>query len=821
MEQKRSLRIGFLVTHGTDTMAWGLSAIRYALKNLPSNVAITGSQVPISNQYSTSDVYPNIENSIKLLTQLSGPDIFVVFNNGQAAFQDDLWKVDKWSPDAFRGEELARINIDEIIIRGRAYPLNLNRKLDKLYLIRTGGTIESEKNKEGLLVPTSNLISNYITNRLDQYFVDFESISLMAVDSSDLVLDSWLSICRKIADVCKSTGYTTYIDEKFNPNVKVIATSPLMKEEEYVTLFEEAEGIILTAYGSGTINTDVKSGYSPLPAIEKATKDGKIVIISSHTPFGTQDFVYSNAWEPIKKGAIPAGDFSIAHCQMKLSYILGHHKELDKIAKQMKIAKDTLIKIAFLTGVDFRSNSSRKQFEKFLGYQIPLKDPFFNLPFSVAMRKINRYINKKETQKITIGSVSEFVSAYKKHFKNPTLRNKWAIILKPDTAIGSNSWGELLDASKNLATITSELLDWNIVTMELSEIDYDDFLSKIKEYCVNETLGEFLRSFRYVIIEGGRQSLYDAKSFDDISNKKFSRVNYIHLLQTLMLARSKPGSNPSLLLCLGHQGIAEAIKEYLIKLTKEKTKIVSSISKIDKEKAKEFGSLLQEITDIGSNIPVINNNNETVAKKFSDQYFAVKRNEIPEVGLTQLAKYKPSKDIVSTDILKEYQKIAKYHTGMLEDFYDLESLDIVMLHNDEVSEEAILFFNWVLSKLSKFIRNNLELTVNIPELDELANMPFGIEIPSSTLYNIDFETKEPLTEIAGMIIYYYNHKTGMIKRDYTLQFHPELFEEITILQKRDFESKTLLELTDGIQLLLSSLQAGFIETFADFHYDKE
>jgi hypothetical protein len=210
-----------------------------------------------------------------------------------------------------------------------------------------------------------------------------------------------------------------------------------------------------------------------------------------------------------------------------------------------------------------------------------------------------------------------------------------------------------------------------------------------------------------------------------------------------------------------------------------------------------------------------------VASKYSDKYFAVKRNEIPEVGLKQLAKFVPGKRIVPDTLLKEYKKIAKYHTGMLEDFYDLESLDIVMLHGDEVSEEAVFYFNWVLSKLSKYVRNNPELVNEVEEIQELARMPFGIEIPSSTLYNIDYDTEEPLTEIASMIIYYFNLQTGMIKRDYTLQFHPELFEEITILQKRDFESKTLLELTDGIQLLLSILQAGFIETFADFHYDKK
>ncbi|MHA1212670.1 MAG: hypothetical protein ACTSSH_09430, partial [Candidatus Heimdallarchaeota archaeon] len=91
---------------------------------------------------------------------------------------------------------------------------------------------------------------------------------------------------------------------------------------------------------------------------------------------------------------------------------------------------------------------------------------------------------------------------------------------------------------------------------------------------------------------------------------------------------------------------------------------------------------------------------------------------------------------------------------------------------------------------------------------------FGLEIPSSTQYSLDDETI--LTEIAGLVIYYYNPITSLVKRDYTLQFHPELFEEIRILQKRDFESKTLLDLSDGIQLLLSCLQAGFIETSMKF-----
>lgn len=812
MVRKYSKKIGFLLTHGTDSMSWALSAIRYTLKNLPANVAITGSQVPFSMQFSSSDVYPNVENSIKLLTQLTGPNIFVVFNNGQAAFQDDLWKIDKWSPDAFRGEELARISSDEIFIRGRAYPLNLNRKLDKLFLIRTGGTIESEHNEDGVLTPTANLISDYITQKFAGFFHEFESISLMSKDSSDLILDSWFQICKRIAKECQNAGFTTFCDTKFNQKIIVVNTTPMMTEEEYRKRFASADGIILNAYGSGTINTDINSGHSPLPAIEQAIANGKIVILSSQTPIGTQDFVYQNAWLPIMKGAIPSGDFSIAHSQIKLSYLLGHKKELEKFAKKIKIPADIFIKIAFLAGVDFRSYTSRKKYEKLIGYPIPLKDPFFNLPFEISLQKIQRFLNKKETQQITISSIAEFEKAYKSHFSNPNQRSKWAVILKPDTVIGSNQWGELIDASKNFATITKEILDWNVVILELSEMSYAKFLDKVKEHCVGESLGEFLRSFRYVIVEGGRQSLYDSKSFTEITNGNFERKDYLHLLRSIMLARNNPGSSPALFICLGHQGVAETFRDYIVELCKKAEKIAKIISKKSKIVSEEFLKTIGEIKSQGNNLAIKNRNEEIIANSINDQYFAVKKNELPEFGLKKLVKFRPEASKNSKEMLDEYQDTAIFQTGILEDLYSLETLDIIMLHGDEVNEEAVLFFNWAFKKIADFSQKNFELLLEDEGLSELTTLPFGLEIPSSTLYSIESKDGDYLTEIAGMVIYYYNPKTNIIKRDYTLQFHPELFEEIQILQKRDFESKTLLELSDGIQLLLSSLQAGFIET---------
>ena len=80
---------------------------------------------------------------------------------------------------------------------------------------------------------------------------------------------------------------------------------------------------------------------------------------------------------------------------------------------------------------------------------------------------------------------------------------------------------------------------------------------------------------------------------------------------------------------------------------------------------------------------------------------------MPEVGLKRLIIYKPPKDKVPDELIKAYNKISKLHVGLLEDFYSLESLDIVMLHGDEVNEEAILFINWALSLISKFSRSTI------------------------------------------------------------------------------------------------------------------
>lgn len=57
---------GFVILHGTDTMAYTASALSFALQNISKPVILTGSQVPMSNI--RSDARRNLINSIELAT---------------------------------------------------------------------------------------------------------------------------------------------------------------------------------------------------------------------------------------------------------------------------------------------------------------------------------------------------------------------------------------------------------------------------------------------------------------------------------------------------------------------------------------------------------------------------------------------------------------------------------------------------------------------------------------------------------------------------------------------------------------------------------
>jgi len=70
---------GFVVIHGTDTMAYTASALSYMLENLGKIVVVTGSQLPLLQAY--SDARQNLVLSLLFAAHVDVPEVCVLFNN--------------------------------------------------------------------------------------------------------------------------------------------------------------------------------------------------------------------------------------------------------------------------------------------------------------------------------------------------------------------------------------------------------------------------------------------------------------------------------------------------------------------------------------------------------------------------------------------------------------------------------------------------------------------------------------------------------------------------------------------------------------------
>lgn len=69
---------GFIVLHGTDTMAYTASALSFMLENLSKPVIVTGSQIPLSEV--RNDAVENIATSIWLCAHRPLPEVCIYFN---------------------------------------------------------------------------------------------------------------------------------------------------------------------------------------------------------------------------------------------------------------------------------------------------------------------------------------------------------------------------------------------------------------------------------------------------------------------------------------------------------------------------------------------------------------------------------------------------------------------------------------------------------------------------------------------------------------------------------------------------------------------
>jgi L-asparaginase/Glu-tRNA(Gln) amidotransferase subunit D len=382
-------KTGILITHGTDTMAWTHAFLRYAIKKNTSNIVITGSQIPLPGMGDFSDAYVNIGNSIRFLSQMTPPNIITVFNYGVDAFLDSLHKINRWDNIAFTGDRVARMEWDEVKALDENIEFDIPQPLDKLFLITTGGTIESTFNEEGVLVPSENHLMGFIGSKFSTFFKQVAQKPAFVIDSSDLTFERMFQIADKVAE-CNNENKQekiTYIDTKFSQNVKVLYTDPLKKLKDYQFEVNDAEAVVIAGYGGGNINIDPYSNQNLISLIKEMTKKHIPVVLTSQVPLGPADFIYKNAWEAIKTGAISGADLSIPEIQIRLSYLVGHKDDIIKASAKMDIEYMRILEWLFMSGMKFRTQKSKRMYEKFKNMKIDNRDLLINMSFQESLDK--------------------------------------------------------------------------------------------------------------------------------------------------------------------------------------------------------------------------------------------------------------------------------------------------------------------------------------------------------------------------------------------------------------------------------------------------
>jgi len=377
-----------LITHGTDTLAWTQAAVRYAVKHNIVNIAITGSQIPMPDGVGDfSDAYANIGNSIRFLTQFTPPHIFTVFNNGQNAYSDSLYKINRWDNYAFEGDLIGTMQWDEVQFHDDLVETTESpAPLDKLYVVTTGGTIESTFNENGVLSPRQDRLSKFIKTKFDKSNTEIIYKSACVIDSSDLTFAKMRSVIEKLKECFDEIQPDSIadIDFCFDENVRIIFTDPFKTEECYRKEIEGASAVVIAGYGGGNVNIDEKSGFSPLGLIKEISS--KIpVVLTSQVALGPADFIYENAWEAIVAGAMSGVGLSIPEIQMRLSYMMGHKAQIDAYCQSHGLAFMDVFEWLFMSGMKFRTHRSRRVYEGLRKTTFDRKDLLINYTFEESL----------------------------------------------------------------------------------------------------------------------------------------------------------------------------------------------------------------------------------------------------------------------------------------------------------------------------------------------------------------------------------------------------------------------------------------------------
>ena len=341
-------------------------------------------------------------------------------------------------------------------------------------------------------------------------------------------------------------------------------------------------------------------------------------------------------------------------------------------------------------------------------------------------------------------------------------------IIEPWENVGENPDHEPVRSSLNVAYIAQQVGDLDSILLPV----WEDIT-----YAEPEKIARFASESMAYVVEGGAPAVYDASTF---THPKCSREKLLALIEELLLTRTDRGA-PGLFICLGHQLAAEAH----VRLIKR------AVSAVQKNAPQGLKAMAEKI--------------QTLGKQFGwDQpKFATSQNEASELRGHCLSAFQiPPIEEMGEEVIETYERTANAE-GLIDLMQQYSgALKIDMFHRDIATDTAAIFCSYAYTKLHEAsIPHRAELACS--ELSWLLNLPYAIKILVSTRAN-----DHVVTANAATCIFYRDFDTGHLKRSYTTQFHPELWDDLKDFSHRQTPTYQELKTHSGNRMLVHLLQKG-------------
>jgi len=258
---------GFLLTHGTDTITYSASAVRFALgEDLYNPIVFTGSQLPINVE--RTDAITNIEDALATLIY---------------ARENELKEV-----MIVTGREVHRA-VRAVKVSEASF-----RFIDSPVIGPIG---------------TSTAIG-----------VEFRPNSMLKVEPESAELSLPWSREGAVENVVQSLG--------FDNNILTIRLLPNSGREMLEETFRQREGFPFSAVVMSALGTGNPPAWS-LSLIESLIKRNIPVVIAPPETGMSTKIIYESARQASELGAIQSGDMISPAATVKLSYLLANQKTKD------------------------------------------------------------------------------------------------------------------------------------------------------------------------------------------------------------------------------------------------------------------------------------------------------------------------------------------------------------------------------------------------------------------------------------------------------------------------------------------------------------